>query len=145
MRLSTRTRYGSRAMVELALVYPDSAVSVKDVARSQHLSPKYLEQIMGTLKAADLVRAVRGMHGGYALTREPGSITMGDVFRVLEGSAAPVDCVDHPEGCPLGDVCPMCETWVELKDAVDKVLDNTTIQTLVERKKKEQGVPMYQI
>jgi Rrf2 family protein len=145
MRLSTRTRYGTRAMVELALAYPDSAVPVKDVARKQNLSPKYLEQIMSALKAADLVRSVRGMHGGYSLSREPDDITLGDVFHVLEGSTAPVDCVDHPESCPIEDVCPTRETWVEMKEAVDKILAKTTIRTLAERKKKKQDVPTYQI
>ena len=115
MRLSTRTRYGTRAMVELALAYPDLAVPVKDVARKQNLSAKYLEQIMSALKAADLVRSVRGMHGGYALSREPDSITLADVFHVLEGSAAPVDCVDHPEvghrWPPVVGECPEGRQW----------------------------------
>jgi len=134
MKLSTRTRYGSRAMVELARAYPGSIVSVKVMSRNQRLSAKYLEGIMVPLKAAGLVKAVRGPQGGYALTRSPSAIRLGDIFRVLEGSPAPVRCVDRANSCPMHARCPTRTTWVQLKRAIERVLDGTTLQNLVDRK-----------
>lgn len=147
MKLSTRARYGARALVEVALAYPDSTVSVKHVAARQNISPKYLERIMATLKAAGLVKAVRGMHGGYVLARPPTSITLKELFEALEGHVAPVDCVDHPNSCPMEDVCPTRETWVEMKQSLERILEGTTIQDLVERKKRKDSSssPIYYI
>lgn len=139
MMLSTRTRYAARAMAELGSAYPDGTVSVRSVAQSQRVSPKYLEQILHSLRAAGLVRAVRGMRGGYALARPPASITLKEVFEVFEGSAAPVHCVDQPDSCPLVDVCPTRETWAEMKEALLRVLQRTTIGHLVERKARKAG------
>ncbi len=134
-------------MTELAAIYPDKSLSVGEVAHNQHLSPKYLEQIMSALKIAGLVRAVRGMHGGYALVRPPKEITLREVFEALEGATSPVDCVEHPEECPNENVCPTRETWVEITKAVTGVLENTTLQDLADRKKKktDMTVGMYQI
>ena len=147
MKLSKKMRYGSRAMVLLAMVYPAGSVSVGQVARRQRLSAKYLEQIMAALKAAGLVTSTQGVHGGYSLTRPPESIDMGEVFNVLEGSMAPVDCVDSSGTCPMEAVCPTRDTWVEIEEAIGKVLKNTTLQDLVERMKSKNGeLPeMYQI
>ena len=137
MRLSTKTRYGARALVGLALSYPNTAVSVKEIAKKQNLSPKYLERIMSSLKTAELVRAVRGMHGGYILTRPPSQITLNEVYQALEGTTAPVDCVDDPDLCPMKATCPTRDTWVEIKDSIEKVLKGTTLQELAERKKQK--------
>ena len=133
MNLSTRARYGSRAMAELAVAYPAGSVSVKQLARKQHISIKYLEQIMGLLKTAGLVRSARGTHGGYTLSRNPGAINLGDVYRALEGSTAPVHCVDDPESCPMEGVCPTRDTWVEIEEAISKVLKKTTMRKLAAR------------
>ncbi|NOZ22532.1 MAG: RrF2 family transcriptional regulator [Planctomycetes bacterium] len=137
MRLSTKARYGARALVELALAYPEKAVPMKNVAREQHISRKYLEHIFADLKATGIIRSVRGMRGGYGLARSPSHIDLYEVFAALEGSAAPVDCVDHPEGCPMKSVCPTRDTWVELKEAVENVLKNTTLQDLAKRKRQK--------
>ena len=147
MKLSTRARYGARALVEVALVYPDSTVSIKGVAERQSISRKYLENIMANLRVAGLVTAVRGMHGGYALSRPPASITLKEVLDVLEGGGAPVDCVDHPDSCPMEDGCPTRETWVEMKESMERILEGTTIQDLVERKKRKDtsSRPTYDI
>lgn len=136
MQFSTRMRYGCRALVELAARYPDSVVSVKDMGESQHISPKYLEHIMSALKAAGLVKSVRGLHGGYALAKPPGQCRLSEVFRALEGSAAPVDCVDDPESCPMRELCPTRETWAEVKGAILHVLESTTVQDLLQRRRK---------
>lgn len=147
MRLSTAVRYGARAMTQVASAHPDRAVSVREVAEQQRISPKYLEQIFRPLRVAGLVQAVRGKQGGYVLARSPESITLKDLYEVLVGSVAPVACVDCPDSCVMCDVCPTRDTWVEIKHAVEKVLESTTIQDLVERKKRK-AIPsafIYQI
>ena len=94
MKLSTKARYGTRALVELGSVYPREATSVRKVAEKLELSVKYLEQIMSALKAAGLVTAVRGVNGGYTLARRPEDITLLDIFGVLEGTPVLVECLD---------------------------------------------------
>ena len=147
MKLSTRTRYAARALAELAKVEPPGTVSLQDVARSQELSPKYLERIFITFRARGLLRTVRGPHGGYALARPPETITLREVCEILEGPVAPVDCVDCPESCPRKDICPTRDTWVEITQAVVGVLERTTIRDLAERRKEraEASPPMYHI
>jgi Rrf2 family cysteine metabolism transcriptional repressor len=139
MKLSTRTRYGTRALVELAIAYPDGTVSVTEIAQRQRISPKYLERIMATLKAKGFIRAVRGVHGGYMLALPPDEISLSQVMEALEGSTAPVDCVDDPESCPMEDLCPVRDTWVQMKQSVQKVLEETTVRELAERKKRIAG------
>ena len=117
----------------MAAAYPDGTPSIREIAERQQLSPKYLEHIMQALKAAGLVRAARGAHGGYALTRPPGEIRMSDVFRVLEGPPAPVPCVDAPGLCGMADDCPTRDTWVELRGAIEGVLASRTLQDLAEK------------
>ena len=147
MKLSTRARYGARALAELALAYPDGTVSIKEIAVKQHISAKYLEQIMRTLKAVGLVTSVRGMHGGFALARRPAEITLKEVYTALEGTVAPVDCVDHPDSCPIESLCPTRDTWIEMTQAMESVLERTTVQDLVERVKRKSGsaATMYHI
>ena len=134
MKMSTRARYGARAMAELAAVYPHRSVSVKELAQNQRLSAKYLEQIMATLKASGLVKAERGLHGGYVLCASPEQVTLYDVVQALEGGPALVECVAHPDVCPMHANCSTRDTWVELNDAVTGVLKGTTLKDLAERK-----------
>ena len=147
MRISTRTRYGSRALVELATAYPERAVSVREVAEIQHISVKYLEHIMTTLKAAGLIKAVRGMHGGHMLTRSPSSINLSDVFSALEGPPTLVDCVDYPNSCPMEAVCPTQDTWIQVGQSIAEILERTTLQDLIERKQRKSAAhaQMYHI
>ncbi len=147
MKLSTRTRYGTRAMAELAAAYGDGPVPVHKLAARQNLSEKYLEQIMVPLKAAGLVEAVRGPGGGYVLARPPSHIRLTDIFRVFEGSTALVDCIDDPEICPLHGGCPTRPFWGELKVAIEGILGRTTLQDLLNRWEKHEHntMPMYHI
>ncbi len=135
MKISTRTRYAARAMAELAMD-ANGPVSVREVAGRQQISSKYLEHIFKTLTAAGLLRAVRGKSGGYRLARPAETITLRDLFEILEGAIAPVECVDDPECCPRGNACPTHDTWVELKEAIHGVLERTTIQQLAERNRR---------
>ena len=137
MKLSTRARYGARALAELALAYPNGTVSIKEIAGKQHISAKYLEQIMRALKAVGLVTSVRGMHGGFALARRPAEVTLKEIYTALEGTVAPVDCVDHPDSCPIQALCPTRDTWVEMKQAMESVLERTTVQHLADRAKSK--------
>jgi Rrf2 family cysteine metabolism transcriptional repressor len=147
MQFSTKTRYGARALVELACAWPDRTVSVREMARGQRISHKYLGQIMSALKAAGMIKAVRGVHGGYELARPPAEVTLGQIFQVLEGSAAPVECVDKPGSCQLEPLCATRDSWVQVKHAIEGVLDATTLQDLVARKKSKAAAsgPMYHI
>ncbi len=134
MKLTTRTRYGTRALFELARAYPGGGVSVKEMAERQRLSPKYLEKIMATLKAAGLVTAATGVHGGYALTRSPERIRISEIFAALEGPAELVECLRSDAACPLEGVCPTQSLWREMTDAIVDILEGTTLQDLAERK-----------
>jgi Rrf2 family protein len=150
MKVSTRTRYGMRALAELAAARPHGVISVRQIADAQNVSPKYLEQIMGTLRAAGLVEGVHGVNGGYRLARAPEDILLGEVFRLFEGSTAVVACVDDSDVCPMKDVCPTRDTWVEIKDAVDAVLARTSVRDLAERALQmrvlqKHHAPMYYI
>lgn len=130
MKLSTRTRYGMRAMAELAMAHPSEAISARQLAENQHLSVKYLEHIMAALKAAGVVIPVRGMRGGYRLARPAAAITLAEIFQALEGSPALVECVDEPGDCPISDTCPTRGTWVDLSSAIRAILDGTTLEDL---------------
>ena len=147
MKMSTRARYGARALAELAAAYHHKPLSVKELAHIQCLSVKYLEQIMAALKAAGLVRAVRGLHGGYELGSAPEEISLGDVYEALEGKPMLVECIAHPETCAMRENCPTRDTWVELNEAVTQVLEKTTLADLARRKveKSRQAVGMYEI
>ncbi len=117
-------------MAEIAGAYPDGTTSVREIAERQSVSAKYLESIVQPLKAAGLIRAVRGMHGGYELTRPPEQISLAEVFRALEGSPAPVPCVDDPSLCGMVEGCPTRDTWVDVKEAIEAVLEGRTLSDL---------------
>jgi Rrf2 family transcriptional regulator, cysteine metabolism repressor len=133
VKVSTRARYGTRAMVELAHAYPDGALSVKDVAARQRLSVKYLEQIMAPLKAAGIVKAVRGASGGYMLAQDPASVRLSDIYVALDGPPAIVDCVADAAICTRSAICPTRGVWCEMNAAVMKVLESTTLADLAAR------------
>jgi Rrf2 family protein len=131
MRLSTRMRYGTRVLCELAAAYPEGTLSVRELALRQDLSAKYLEQIMVLLRTAGLVRGMAGVDGGYALARAPRTIRMSDVYTALQGSFAVVQCVTSPESCPRSRNCPTRALWALLSNTIQKTLDKTTLQTLL--------------
>lgn len=137
MKISTKARYGFRAMAELASQRASTTLSVKQMAESQNLSIKYLSQIMNTLKTAGLVHSISGFHGGFRLSKPAKSITLIEVFHALEGSTAPVECVDQKGTCPLEPTCPTRDIWGEIKKSIDTVLGKTTLQDLAERKKQK--------
>lgn len=139
MRISTRGRYGTRAMLDLALHYGEGPILVKDIARRQGISGRYLEHLLISLKAAGLVRSVRGTRGGYSLAKPPSQIKLGDIITALEGSTAPSECVDAPEAYPRAGLCVMHDVWAEVKVAVNNVLESTTLQEMAERQTEKEG------
>ena len=132
MKISTKGRYGVTAMYELALHFGQGPLPLKLVAEKQNISEAYLEQLMGSLRRAGFVRSVRGSQGGYELTKGPGSITVGDVIRALEGPIAPVECVidDDTDYCHRADSCITRGIWAKVRDSINKVVDSITLADL---------------
>ena len=131
MRLSTRSRYGIRAMFDIAFFGNGAPVSLKNISRRQEISEPYLEQLFAKLRRAELVCSVRGAQGGYYLARPPEEITVGQVLRTLEGSITPAECVDRPECCGDVQACVSHIVWKRISDGLDKVVDAITIQDML--------------
>jgi Rrf2 family protein len=134
MKLSTRVRYGVRAMVELAKQKENKPIPLRKLAENQAISPKYLEQMAASLKIAGLIESVRGAEGGYQLARPASEITVLDVYNVLDVSGDPINCVDPP--CDRLPYCATRELWSELIDSIQKVLSSRTLQQLANRELK---------
>jgi len=147
MRLSTKATYGTRAMLDLAIRSGEGPVLVREIAKRQAFSARYLQQLLLPLKTAGLVRATRGARGGFSLARSPSDIKLSEIIQIMEGSTAPLECVDDAGVCSRADLCITREIWGEMKKAMDGVLESTTLQDLVERqKRKEQSEgSMYHI
>lgn len=133
MKLSTRTRYGLRAMVELAAQQTKKPIMVRKIAEQQQISKKYLDIIFTTLKLAGLVRAIRGATGGFLLTRPPEQIRLSEIVEALEGTLSPVECCGTPGLCDRSAACAARILWVELEEAIRSTLDRLTLADLVER------------
>jgi Rrf2 family cysteine metabolism transcriptional repressor len=147
MKLSTRGRYGTRALLDLALHQEEEPVLLKDVAEREQISVRYLEHLITPLVAGGIVRTTRGAKGGVSLARPPEEIRLNEVIQLLEGSVAPVECVNSPGICSRSKSCVTRDIWGELKQAMDGILKSTTLQDLVERQKRKEQSPevMYYI
>ena len=145
MRLSTRGRYGTRMLLDLALHGENGPVLLRDIARRQQLSLQYLEHLITPLIAAGLVSSTRGPRGGLSLAKSPREIKMSQIIQLLEGSMAPVECVTNPQVCDRSDFCAARDVWSEMKDAIDGILGSLTLEGLVEmqRGKKTPEGDMY--
>lgn len=134
MKLSTKGRYGVAAMYDLALHFGQGPISLKSVAQRQSISEPYLEQLMGSLRKAGYVKSTRGSQGGYMLLKEPGSITVGDIIRVMEGPIAPVDCLLSSKAdndyCEKAGVCVTRGVWEKVRNSINGVLDSITLADL---------------
>lgn len=136
MKLSTKGRYGARAMLDLALNYSEAQgpVALNAIAERQAISEEYLEQIFSTLRKSGIVESVRGAQGGYRLARPAIKITVGDILRALEGSLSPVDCVQekNPTACERYEECVMKEVWRKMRDSINSAVDGITLADLVD-------------
>ena len=137
MRISTRTRYGMRAMLELAIAYGAGPLQIKVIADRQKISNKYLEQLVGIIKTAGLLRSLRGPHGGYVLTKPPQDIKLSEIFRALEGPVLTVECVENEQACDMYADCITRRLWIEVNDAILNVLTGKTLADLVEMAEEE--------
>lgn len=133
MRVSTRGRYGTRLMVDLAQHFTDGPIPLAEIAKRQDLSAKYLEQLIILLKGAGLIRSARGRRGGYMLARKPEDISVGEIVETLEGRLAVVDCVTDPELCYRSPECPTREIWVGVTDVLKNQLFSLTLQDILRK------------
>ncbi len=131
MKISSRLRYGLRMLIELGANYGKNPLLLKNIAKCERISKKYLEQIVITLKAAGIISAIRGAKGGYYLLRPPDKITLKEIFLVLEGNFNPIDCIDHPESCVLQKNCLTRPLWQELGTAIEQVFNTKTLADLL--------------
>ena len=143
MKLSTRTRYGIRAILELAENYGKGPLQLKAIARRQDLPVKYLEQLMAVLKSAGLVQSVRGSKGGYVLAKTPRQIKISDCFTCLEGPVITSECVDNNNFCPRTADCVARELWAEVQNAIMVVLRSKTLQNLIDRAKENKALDYH--
>lgn len=136
MKISTKGRYALRLMLDIALNDAKTPVRIKDIAERQQISDKYLEQIVSSLNKAGFVKSLRGPQGGYRLTKKPEEYTVGMILRLIEGSLAPVACLDDDiNNCTRADRCPTLILWEKLYDAISEVVDNITLADLISRQK----------
>jgi len=147
MKLSTRGRYGLRALLDLAVHQGEGMVLLKDIARRQEVSLPYLEHLITPLIAGGLVKSTRGARGGVLLVKPPAEVKLTEVVQLLEGSIAPVDCVNDPRVCSRSASCVTRDVWMQIMDAMIQVLDSTTLQDLVERQRQKEQTEtgMYHI
>jgi len=144
MKLSTRTRYGIRAILELAESYGQGPLQLKNIAQHQDISVKYLEQIMAILKSGGFVRSIRGAKGGYILAKAPDQIKLSDIFDYLEGPVSTVECVENEDFCARAVDCIARQLWMQVNEAIRGVLQSITLQDLVDKVKDKRALD-YQI
>ena len=133
MKLSTRGRYGTRLMLDLATHFGEGPILLKDISARQKISEKYLWQLISPLKNAGLINSTRGANGGYELSRQPKTITLCDIMAVLEGPMYLVECVDNSKNCELSFDCVTRDIWKEISD---KVLYNNGLSPILSVKFK---------
>ena len=143
MKLSKRGDYATRAILELSTLAGSKAVSVAELAVRTAIPAKYLEQLMNRLRSAGIVRSERGVHGGYMMIREPESLTVGEVIRLMDGPLAPSLCASRSAHvpcpayrCPSEEACVLRALWLEVRDAIAGVVDTTTFAQLARRQRE---------
>lgn len=147
MKLSTKIRYGARAMLELASRYGEGPVDLKEIAKKEGISIKYLEQVIIPLRTGGLVKSMRGAKGGYTLARPPSEVSLKDVFEILEGPLNLVDCLEDPKACPKSSFCVTRDIWQEVSEAISGIFHSVSFEDMVNRKseKERTALPTYQI
>lgn len=147
MRISTKIRYGARAMLELASRYGEGPIELKEIAQKEDISIKYLEQVIVPLRTAGLVKSVRGSKGGYSLGKPPSEICLNDLVEILDGQINLIECLRDPKACQKVSSCVTRDIWGEVSDAINKIFRSITFEEMVNRKKEKEGKcpPMYQI
>ena len=146
MMISTKGRYALRLMLDLSINHTGSYIPLKTIAQRQHISDKYLEQIIHLLSKNGLVQSARGAMGGYRLARTPEQYNVGEILRIVEGSLAPVSCLDCATPCDKIDSCITIGLYKKIQDAIDEVVDHTTLADMInEYRSKHQDKPDYML
>ncbi len=142
MKVSTKGRYGLKAMIYIAANSVDGCVSLRSISESEGISENYLEQLIAQLKKNKLVKSIRGAYGGYVLGKDVQEISVGDILRALEGSLSPVDCVDESSkkdctcGSNCGSECITKEVWQKIDKSITDTVDAISLESLVLKYKK---------
>lgn len=138
MKLSTKGRYGLRAIIDLAQYSTEEPVSIMSISERQGISERYLEQLMSKLKKAGFIKSIRGAGGGYVLAKELNEISVGDILRALEGNLEPVECsgLKPEEGCRSADNCVTKYVWQKINESINKTVDEMMLDKLVEESRK---------
>ena len=144
MKISTKGRYGLRAIIDLALNSHGEHVSLVSIAERQDISKNYLEQVFSTLRKAGIVTSIKGAQGGYELAMDPASITVGEILRALEGSLSLADDSNDMEKNKI-ERCIQKNVWKRIDESVNHVIDNMTLEDLINEYKKDSDVIMYYI
>lgn len=133
MKLSTKGRYGLRAVVDLAYYGTKEPVSIQSIAQRQHLSDSYLEQLFGRLRKAGIIASIRGAQGGYMIARDLHEISVGDILRALEGDLTPVECSEltGQHSCGSSDSCVTKYVWKRINDSITDTVDAIPLSELV--------------
>ena len=145
MKLSTKGRYGLRALIDLAQHSGPEPVSITSISDRQGISERYLEQLMSMMKKAGLIKSIRGAGGGYVLAKDLEDISVGDVLRALEGSLEPVECSAlHPdEGCKAADICVTKYVWQRINESINQTVDEIKLSQLVGEGRKVGSQDMH--
>lgn len=140
MKLSTKGRYGLRALIDLAQYSEEGPISITSISGRQDISERYLEQLMAKLKKAEIVKSVRGAGGGYILAKPMREISVGDVLRALEGSLEPVECAGLEPGnsCSASDICVTKYVWKRINESINQTVDEIKLEQLVNESRKKQ-------
>ena len=136
MRLSTRARYGTRLMLELALNFNNGTIFLKDIAKKEEISEKYLSHLVIPLKSSGLISSSRGAHGGYQLAKSPSQITLKEIVQTLEGGISCVECVKNPSICPRVSKCATRGIWEKLDEKISDELSSVTLEDLANSQKE---------
>ncbi len=139
MKMSTRGRYSTRLMLELAMRFGQGPVLLKDISKSQDISLKYLGQLIIPLKIAGLIKSTRGSHGGYFLSRSPDKISLSEVVTAVEGPIAFSECVGSPDICYRSKTCVAREVWEKATRQFNKTLDSITLADMLKRQEAKSG------
>ena len=131
MKLSTRSRYGTRMMLDLAQHYDEGPVQIRNVSKRENISVKYLEQLIIPLKKANFIKSVRGPKGGHMLAKPPEAITVGEIVRVLEGGINLSSCIENPEVCDRTSDCLTRGLWEETTKAMYEKLNSATLSKMI--------------
>ncbi len=146
MKISTKGRYGLRVMIELAAHYGQGPLAVDAISKKQDISANYIHNLVSGLRSAGLVRTIRGPNGGHELAKIPAAISAYDVVSALEGSSAPVACVNDASCCSRTSNCAAHDLWRDVATAMNRVLSNLTLETLAKtQREKQDEIVNYQI